>query len=93
MKLLTNLTINIQRLIFRLKRKWRIIRLEKAMRKAVTEAERLKGISGKRHYVLLIEDKYVIKNSAQIKEINKLMDRLAKLNVVSLDKHVVHRTK
>jgi len=51
MRLLKNLKIDYQRLIFRLKRKRRLNKLEKSKCNAVKEAERLKNITGKRHYV------------------------------------------
>ena len=93
MRLLTNLKIDYQRLVFRVKRKLRIRKLERRRREAVKTANRYKVITGKKHYVLLVEDQYVIKSSKQIKEINSHLDRLTKLNVTKVDKLTVYTTK
>jgi hypothetical protein len=93
MRLLKNLKIDYQRLIFRLKRKRRLNKLEKSKCNAVKEAERLKNITGKRHYVLLLDDQYVVRNHRQLKEVNSLLPPLAKINVLSRDKITVHITK
>jgi hypothetical protein len=93
MNKLTNLKINYQRLVFRIKRRLKIQKLERAKRKAVKTANRLKGVTGKKHYVLLVEDQYVIKSSKQLKEINKHIDRLAKFNGVKVDGMTVYTTK
>jgi galactokinase len=93
MRLLNNLKIDFQRLVFRVKRELRLRKFEKRKREAVKTANRFKVITGKKHYVLLVEDQYVIKNSEQIKEINSHLDRLAKLNVSKVDKLTVYTTK
>lgn len=93
MNKLTSLKIDYQRLIFRLKRRWRLNRLEKAKRKAVKEANRLRNITGKQHKVLLIEDQYVIRSRKDLIELNKMFPRLAKLNIVEIDKLTVYTTK
>jgi hypothetical protein len=93
MRLLKNLKIDYQRLIFRLKRKRRLNKLEKAKRNAVKEAERLKNVTGKRHYVLLMDDQYVVRSHQQLKEVNRLLSVLAKINVLTRDKVTVHITK
>jgi hypothetical protein len=93
MRLLKNLKIDYQRLIFRLKRKRRLNKLEKSKCNAVKEAERLKNITGKRHYILLLDDQYVVRNHRQLKEVNSLLPPLAKINVLSRDKITVHITK
>ena len=93
MRLLKNLKIDYQRLIFRFKRKRRLNKLEKAKRGAVKEAERLKNVTGKRHYVLLLDDQYVVRNHQQLKEVNRLLPCLAKINVLTRDKVTVHITK
>jgi hypothetical protein len=90
---MTNLIIDFQRLQFRIKRKRQLNKLEKAKRKTVKEAERLKNITGKRHYVLLLDDQYVVRNSQQLKEVNKLLPAKAKINVLTRDKITVHITK
>jgi hypothetical protein len=84
MRLLKNLKIDYQRLIFRFKRKRRLNKLEKA---------RLKNVTGKRHYVLLLDDQYVVRNHQQLKEVNRLLPSLAKINVLTRDKVTVHITK
>jgi hypothetical protein len=89
----TNLKINYQRLIFRLKRRWRLNRLEKQKREAVKEANRLKEVTGKQHKVLFLEDQYVIRSRKDLLELNKMFPRLAKLNTVEIDKFTVYTTK
>jgi hypothetical protein len=76
-----------------LKRKRRLNKLEKSKCNAVKEAERLKNITGKRHYVLLLDDQYVVRNHQQLKEVNRLLPSLAKINVLTRDKVTVHITK
>jgi hypothetical protein len=93
MRLLTNLKIDCQRMIFRIKRKWELLRFEKRKRHAVKEANRLKGVTGKQHKVLLIEDQYVVRNRRDLIELNKSFPRLAKLNAVEIDKLTVYTTK
>jgi hypothetical protein len=80
-------------MIWRIKRKLELGKLEKRKRKAVREAERLKNVTGKRHYVLLLEDHYIVRSSNQLKEVNRLLPPLAKINVVTRDKVTVHITK
>jgi hypothetical protein len=80
-------------MIFRLKRKWKLNRLEKAKREAVKEANRLRSVTGKQHKVLLIEDQYVIKSRRDLIELNKMFPRLAKLNIIEIDKLTVYTTK
>jgi hypothetical protein len=93
MNQLSNLKIEYQRMIFRLKRRWRLNRLEKHKREAVREANRLKEVTGKQHKVLLIEEQYVIRSRRDLIELNKMFPRLAKLNTVEIDKLTVYTTK
>lgn len=93
MNKLTSIKIDIQRLIFRLKRRWKLNRLEKEKRKAVKEANRLRNITGRQHKVLLIEDQYVVRSRRDLIELNKMFPRLAKLNIVEIDKLTVYTTK
>ena len=93
MNKLTSLKINYQRLVFRLKRRWKLNRLEKARRIAVKEANRLRNVTGKQYKVLLIEDQYVVRSRRDLIELNKMFPRLAKLNIVEIDKLTVYTTK
>lgn len=93
MNKLTSLKIEYQRLVFRLKRRWKLNRLEKAKRKAVKEANRLYNITGKQHKVLFIEDQYLVRSRKDLIALNKMFPRLAKLNIVEIDKLTVYTTK
>jgi hypothetical protein len=93
MNKITSIKIDYERLVFRIKRKWRINKLEREKRKAVKTANRLKNITGKQHKVLFIEDQYVVRSRKDLIELNKMFPRLAKLNVVEIDKLTVYTTK
>jgi hypothetical protein len=93
MNRLRSFKIDYQRLIFRLKRRWKLNRLEEAKSRAVQEANRLRNVTGKQHKVLLIEDQYVVRSRRDLIELNKMFPRLAKLNIVEIDKLTVYTTK
>ena len=93
MRLLTNLKIDYQRLMFRIKRKLELNKLERLKRKAVKEANSLKNVTGKQHKVLLIEGQYVVRSRKDLININKIFSRQAKINTVELDKLTVYTTK
>lgn len=90
---LTRLKIDYQRLVFRIKRKIELSCLEIRKRDAVKEANRLKGITGKQHRVLLIEGQYVVLSRKDLISINKLLVRTAKFNLAYIDKLTVYTTK
>jgi hypothetical protein len=93
MNALTDLKINYQRLVFRIKRKFELTRLERRKRDAVKEANRLKEVTGRQHKVLLLEGQYVVRSRRDLLELNKSFPRLAKLNTVEIDKFTVYTTK
>jgi hypothetical protein len=93
MNKLTNLKIDFQRLVFRVKRRIELNRLEKQKRNAVKEANRLKEVTGKQHKVLFIEDQYIVRSRKELVNLNKSFPRLAKLNAVAIDKFTVYTTK
>jgi hypothetical protein len=90
---LIDLKINFQRMIFRLKRRWQLNRLEKEKREAVKVAERLRSVTGKQHKVLLVEGQYIVRSRRDLVNLNKMYPRLAKLNIVAIDKLTVYTTK
>jgi hypothetical protein len=85
--------IDTERWVFRMKERLRIARLEKRRNKAVREADRLKGISGKRHFVLLADGKYIVRSRHDRLALNKTFPRLAKITNAEFDKMVVYSTK
>jgi hypothetical protein len=93
MELINEIRIELQRRIFRIKRKWRIASLEKKKRAAITEANRLKGITGKQHKVLLLDGDYIVRSRKDIIRINKMFQRQAKYNLIDIDKITIYTTK
>lgn len=90
---LTTLRIDIERWFFRTRRKIRLSRLEKRKRKAIQEANQMKEVTGKRHYVLLVEDQYLVRSRMDRMIINKHLPRMAKLTNIEFDKFTVYHTK
>ena len=88
-----DIRIEYQRWKFRIKRRIELTRLEGKKRKAVKEANRLKGVTGRQHKVLLIEGQYVVRSRRDLVNLNKMFPRLAKINIVQIDKLTVYTTK
>jgi hypothetical protein len=88
-----DIKIEIQRWIFRLKKRWQLARLEKEKRVAIRKANRLKEATGKQHRVLLVEGSYIVRSRRDLINLNKFYPRLAKLNAVEIDKFTVYTTK
>jgi len=88
-----DIKIEIQRWMFRLKKKWQVNRIEKGKREAIREANRLKEATGKQHRVLLVEGSYIVRSRRDLINLNKFYPRLAKLNAVEIDKFTVYITK
>jgi hypothetical protein len=93
MNTFTSLKIDYQRLVFRIKRRIELHRLEKRKRDAVIEANRLKAVTGRQHKVLFLEGQYLVRSRRDLLELNKSFPRLAKLNTVEIDKFTVYTTK
>lgn len=93
MRKLRDLRIDIERWIYRTKIKIQVNRMEKRRIKAISEADQMKKVTGKRHYVLLVEGKYLVKNRYDKMIINKTLPRMAKLTNAEFDKFTVYHTK
>jgi hypothetical protein len=93
MNTFTSLKIDYQRLVFCIKRRIELHRLEKRKRDAVIEANRFKAVTGRQHKVLFLEGQYLVRSRRDLLELNKSFPRLAKLNTVEIDKFTVYTTK